>query len=73
MNDSRLEGLQDFLDKSRDESDLQLYELLRDVNFKLSIVEAKVDDMVKRLGELEGRVDSLWNWRGRLRLGTERL
>lgn len=59
------EGLRRFIDQNRDETDQQLYDLLRDVNFKLSIVEAKVDDMTKRLGELEGRVDSLWNWRGR--------
>jgi hypothetical protein len=60
---NQAEGLQRFLDKSRDESDLQLFNLLQDVDKKLSAIEAKVC-------ELEGRVESLWNWRSRKQLGT---
>ena len=64
--ESQQEGLQNLLDQYRDVDQQRLFELLQDVDRKLSVIE-------ERVGELEGKVESLRNWRGRLRVRTEQL
>ena len=62
--ESQQEGLQNLLDQYRDADQQRLFRLLQDVDRKLLVIE-------ERVGDLEGKVESLRNWRSRIRLRTE--